>query len=388
MISNPKIKAFLQTYVFGILSLFNKRIRHDRKKIMLYSNMGFRDNVKYLYDYLTEQGYNEEYEIICSCNDFDKFVDVHIPNVKFVSCIEGVFYYFFTGYVFYCFGKIPIEPGINQKTVQLWHGSPYKAADIGMLKGHSWKHQYYTYSLATSKKIADIWSRYFSMPIERVLIGGQPRNDVLYKSWPTYDFGNHKKMVLWTPTFRYSKAMGYQDVKDAKIIPILCINDLKTVNEYLKEKEVVLVVKLHPLQELGKYDITEMSNFILLSHAEFVKRGMDLYKFMTQCDALITDYSSIFYDYLLLDRPIAFTEDDLEDYSDARGFAVDDPQGYKPGYRIRNLDDFYEFIDCLSANIDFYKEDRKRVNELVNEYRDGNFSQRVLELVGIVKKKI
>lgn len=388
MISNPKIKAFLQTYVFGILSLFNKRIRHDRKKIMLYSNMGFRDNVKYLYDYLTEQGYNEEYEIICSCNDFDKFADVHIPNVKFISCIKGVFYYFFTGYVFYCFGKIPIEPGINQKTIQLWHGSPYKAADRGMLKGHSRKHQYYTYSLAASKKFADIWSCYFSMPIEQVLIGGQPRNDLLYKSWPIYDFGNHKKMILWTPTFRYSKAMGYQDVKDAKIIPILCINDFNAVNEYLKEKEVTVVVKLHPLQELDKYDITEMSNFILLSHAEFVKRGMDLYKFMTQCDALITDYSSIFYDYLLLDRPIAFTEDDLEDYSDARGFAVDDPQGYKPGHRIRNLDDFYEFIDCLSANIDFYKEDRKRVNELVNEYRDGNFSQRVLELVGIVKKKI
>ena len=92
----------------------------------------------------------------------------------------------------------------------------------------------------------------------------------------------------------------------------------------MKEKGVKIVVKLHPVQDLDKYDMMEMSNFILLSHAEFVKRGMDLYKFMTQCDALITDYSSIFYDYLLLDRPIAFTEDDLEDYSDVRGFAVDD----------------------------------------------------------------
>lgn len=179
--------------------------------------------------------------------------------------------------------------------------------------------------------------------------------------------------------------MGYQDVEDAKIVPILHSEDFIKINDYLKEKGVKIVVKLHPVQDLDKYDMMEMSNFILLSHAEFVKRGMDLYKFMTQCDALITDYSSIFYDYLLLDRPIAFTEDDLEDYSDVRGFAVDDPQGYKPGYRIRNLKNLYEFIDCLLTNTDFYKEERKRVNELVNEYRDGNFCQHILDLVGIIK---
>ena len=334
MISNPKLKKIFQTYVFGVVSIINKRIRHDKRKIILYSNMGFRDNVKSLYDYLIEQKYNEQYEIICCCNDFKRWSFVNIPNVKFVSCVKGFFYYFFAGYVFYSFGKIPIVPGINQKTIQLWHGSPYKAADAGMLKGHSWKHQYYSFSVATSRTFAKIWSRYFSMPLDHVLIGGE---------------------------------------------------DFIKINDYLKEKGVKIVVKLHPVQDLDKYDMMEMSNFILLSHAEFVKRGMDLYKFMTQCDALITDYSSIFYDYLLLDRPIAFTEDDLEDYSDVRGFAVDDPQGYKPGYRIRNLKNLYEFIDCLLTNTDFYKEERKRVNELVNEYRDGNFCQHILDLVGIIK---
>ena len=173
----------------------------------------------------------------------------------------------------------------------------YKAADAGMLKGHSWKHQYYSFSVATSRTFAKIWSRYFSMPLDHVLIGGQPRNDILYKSWPEYDFGDYKKLVLWAPTFRYSSKMGYQDVEDAKIVPILHSEDFIKINDYLKEKGVKIVVKLHPVQDLDKYDMMEMSNFILLSHAEFVKRGMDLYKFMTQCDALITDYSSIFYDY-------------------------------------------------------------------------------------------
>ena len=55
MISNPKLKKIFQTYVFGVVSIINKRIRHDKRKIILYSNMGFRDNVKSLYDYLIEQ---------------------------------------------------------------------------------------------------------------------------------------------------------------------------------------------------------------------------------------------------------------------------------------------------------------------------------------------
>lgn len=385
MISNPRLKQFVQVYILEIFSIVNKRLKHDKRKIMLYSNMGFRDNVKSLYDYLIEQKYDQKYEIICSCSDFDQWSQIDISNVKFVGCIKGFFHYFSAGYVFYSFGKIPITPGKSQTTVQLWHGSPYKAADAGMLKGHSWKHQYYSYSVATSSAFANIWSNYFSMPLDHVLIGGQPRNDVLYKSWAKYEFGNYKKLVLWAPTFRCSSKMGYQDVKDARIIPVLKNEDFIKINDYLKEKNVKIVVKLHPLQDLDKYNIMEMSHFILLSHTEFVKRDMDLYKFMTQCDALITDYSSIFYDYLLLDRPIAFTEDDMEDYSSSRGFAVDNPQSYKPGHRIRSIDDFYQFIDNLSTNVDSYKEDRKRVNELANEFRDGNFCQRILDLVGVIK---
>ena len=62
--------------------------------------MGFRDNVKSLYDHLVKNRYNEKYEIICACNDFDSFSNVCIPNVKFVNCFRGVFCYFSAGYVF------------------------------------------------------------------------------------------------------------------------------------------------------------------------------------------------------------------------------------------------------------------------------------------------
>ena len=386
MIKNVALKVFLQNSVFSLFSIINKHLQHNKKKVLLYSNLGFRDNIKALYDYMIEAGYNADYEIICSTNDSKKYIDNQIPNVRFVSNVKGILEFFSAGSVYYCFGKIPILPGKKQSVIQLWHGSPYKAADEGMLKGHSWKRQYYTHVFSSSKNFAPIYSRYFSTPLEHIFICGHPRCDALFKESPNYDFGSYNKIILWAPTFRKSEITGYSDTKkNSDLIPILTNNDFAEINQALKALGVKIVVKLHPIQDLKDYNVVDMDHFILLSHADFLKRKMDLYRFMVQCDALITDYSSIFYDYMLLDRPIAFTEDDLEDYSDTRGYAVDDPSGYKPGFRIKNKQDLLQFVKDLADGKDDYKAERARVLDLTSDYRDGLFCKRALECAGIVK---
>lgn len=348
--------------------------------------MGFRDNVKSLYDYLIENKYNTKYEIICSASDYKLFRYCNLKNVKFESNIRGVFTFFRAGFVFYSFGKLPIIPGNNQIAFQLWHGCPYKAPDESMFKGHSWERQYYTHVLSSSKHFIPIWSYLFSIPEKKVVVTGLPRNDALFKKYPKYDFGEYRKIILWAPTFRASKVLGYTNVSDEKnIVPVLKEDEFGLVDKYLAEKGVKIVVKLHPMQNLDAYHLINNDYFKLMSHQEFVRSGIDLYKLMTQCDALITDYSSIFYDFLLLDRPMAFTEDDLDDYSDKRGFVVDDPQFYKAGMRVKSILDLYRFIDSVADGIDNYKEERDRVNALVNDYKDGHFSKRVLECVGICK---
>lgn len=98
MIKNVKLKVFLQNTVFTLFSWLNQRKHHDSRKIMLYSNMGFRDNVKALYDYLIDAGYNQKYKIICSTNDY-KMYNKDLPsNVIFVSNIRGVLLYFSAGF--------------------------------------------------------------------------------------------------------------------------------------------------------------------------------------------------------------------------------------------------------------------------------------------------
>lgn len=382
MIKNVKLKVFLQNTVFTLFSWLNQRKHHDSRKIMLYSNMGFRDNVKALYDYLIDAGYNQKYKIICSTNDY-KMYNKDLPsNVIFVSNIRGVLLYFSAGFVYYCFGKIPIFHGKDQKVVQMWHGSAFKAPDEGMLKGHSFDKPYYTNVFSSSKHFAPIFSYCFSIPVQQVVICGQPRCDVLYKENPHYAFGEYRKLILWAPTFRKSLVTGYSDsTADDNLVPVLKKEDFAEINSKLRELGVKVVVKLHPLQDLDQYHTTDLDHFVLLSHQEFVRRKMDLYKFMAQSDALITDYSSIFIDYLLLDRPIAFTEDDMDDYT--RGFVFDNPKSYQPGFRIKTKEDFLAFAESLVNDVDDYKSERKRVMALANDYHDGKFCKRALECVGI-----
>lgn len=382
MIKNVTLKVFLQNTVFTLSSWLNQRKHHDSRKIMLYSNMGFRDNVKALYDYLIDAGYNQKYKIICSTNDY-KMYNKDLPsNVIFVSNIRGVLLYFSAGFVYYCFGKIPIFHGKDQKVVQMWHGSAFKAPDEGMLKGHSFDKPYYTNVFSSSKHFAPIFSYCFSIPVQQVVICGQPRCDVLYKENPHYAFGEYRKLILWAPTFRKSSVTGYSDsTADDNLVPVLKKEDFAEINSKLRELGVKVVVKLHPLQDLDQYHTTDLDHFVLLSHQEFVRRKMDLYKFMAQSDALITDYSSIFIDYLLLDRPIAFTEDDMDDYT--RGFVFDNPKSYQPGFRIKTKEDFLAFAESLVNGDDDYKSERKRVMALANDYHDGKFCKRALECVGI-----
>lgn len=61
MIKNPIVKRFMQETVFACFSVVNKCLKHNNKVILLYSNMGFRDNIKAYFDYLVKNGYNKEY---------------------------------------------------------------------------------------------------------------------------------------------------------------------------------------------------------------------------------------------------------------------------------------------------------------------------------------
>ena len=137
------------------------------------------------------------------------------------------------------------------------------------------------------------------------------------------------------------------------------------------------MIKFHPMQDIGNNNFSHLKNIRFYSNNEFSKK-FDLYELLKQTDALITDYSSVFYDYLLLDKPIGFTEDDQQQYTGNRGFAVDNPNDFKPGMRICAKEDLVKFITDVALDIDDYKEKRKKINHLSNQYQDGKNCERTL----------
>lgn len=386
MIKNALFKSFLMNTVFKVISLINKVIPKNEGIILLYSDMGFRDNIKSIYDYMIENGYNEKYKIIRSQKE--NIVEALPDNVKVVHNIKGIIYYLKCGHIFYAFGKLPIYPAKKQKVVQMWHGSPFKGADVRQKKENKINHKksYYTNVLVTSQIFSKIYASLFSCKLEQISICGQPRTDMLF--YP-YNFKELKicckKLVIWLPTFRKSEAVGYCDSKIENILPVVKEKELELLDEALCKMGVVLYIKMHPLQDLREWKERkfDFNSIYIRSHSQFVKENLDLYRLLGCADALITDYSSVFYDYMLINRPIGFTEDDIEEYKKCRGFSVDNPEYFRTGPRLNTYEDIVEFIKSVADDRDEWKSIREKVNFEVNYYQDFNNRRRALSIGGV-----
>jgi CDP-glycerol glycerophosphotransferase (TagB/SpsB family) len=380
MIKNVYIKNGLINTVFKILSAVNFLVKKDDKKILLYSDTTFRDNTRYLYEYLKENKYNEEYTIVCAVKDYRQYAQNQGENIYFVSPVMGVIKYLSCGHVFYSFGKIPIRPSKDQVVIQMWHGTSFKGFAENQRKTNKLRNNFYTYVYASSEYFRDIVAKKFAVNPENIVICGHPRTDMLYKKGLLYDFSAYKKMVIWLPTFRKSSELGMQDGNSNGIIPLVDDSDLVKLDCFLRRKNVLMIVKLHPEQDVSSVNEIEFTHLQLMTDQEFREKEYDLYALLKCADALITDYSSVFYDYLLLNRPIGFTEDDVEEYRDSRGFAVDDPDAFRPGMKMRTLNDLEQFVDDLIEGKDDYIQARRRINDLSNQYQDGNNCKRTLEI--------
>ena len=160
-----RIKLVLANTVFRMVSAINKIIPKDDRLVLLYSNLGFRDNVAYLYEHLIENGYNKKYRIVRSQNE--KCENILPKNVKVISNVKGILYFLRSGHVFYCFGKLPIYPCKKQIVIQMWHGTPFKGADEWQKTTVS-KRSYYTYLLMSSHYFDDIAKKYYGVKDENI----------------------------------------------------------------------------------------------------------------------------------------------------------------------------------------------------------------------------
>ena len=107
---------------------------------------------------------------------------------------------------------------------------------------------------------------------------------------------------------------------------------------------------------------------------------------MNGVDLLITDYSSVYFDYLLLDRPIIFVPVDLEEYRKTRGFLLEPYDYWTPGKKALNQKDLQNMI-LQSFIKDDNVERRNELKNIVHYYQDGNSSERVWNLIDRILMK-
>ena len=370
------MNQYFKTLMFNLKSITSKMnmiIPKKNKRIVLYSNWGFRDNLRTLYQYLVDNGYQEEYDIICASNDF-----YHLEkekHVKYVSIYRGLYYFLTSKYFFYSFGKYPIKPAPNQMVVNLWHGMPLKKIgnlEVGM---EEIDYNFFTKLVSSSALFTPIMKAAFKAEDNQILLVGNIRNDELFKK-------EKEKNIIWMPTYRNSN--NYHDSQEALIFS-LGEEDFSKIQQILSKHDYQLYIKLHPLEESRLHVQMNHSNIHLLTEEIISEQYDTLYTFLGTTSALITDYSSVFLDYYLLNRPVVFTINDYEEYKEKRGFVFEDVKSLMVGSVIRDSHDLLEFLESVMKSEDSYIEERTKVNDKVNTIQK-DFTKTLLNEIGLKKK--
>lgn len=275
----------------------------------------------------------------------------------------------------------------GQEVCQLWHGAGafkkfgYSRQD----KVVTWKnkvnnHRNYTKVSVTADNIRWCYAEGFGTDIEKVKATGMSRTDVLFDKtyieqkkeelYQQYPYLKDKKVILFAPTYRgVSLKKSYYDFEQL---------ELDKIYKEFADKGYVFLFKWHPglyykMQKHGivPYDFEQYPNFCY----DF-SESRDINELLLIADVLITDYSSVIFDYALLNKPVIYFTYDYEQYKEDRGlyFDFDD---YVYGEIAQNTD---ELVEAIKENKLMEEKREKFMNEFMGAC-DGNATKKTCEWI-------
>lgn len=366
----------------------------DKSVIILRSMPDYSDNARALADYMLENGYTEKYKIYFDVDDLDHFKS-RIQGITFISSKSKMGGYnlsylrlLFSAKYLMSTHELIINKNIARKEqclVKLWHGCGYKT------RKRPTTQEGFDAALVSGPLFVKIKAEFWNVDEKYILPIGYPRYDWLKAKdinalnlIDTFKKNEETKVVMWMPTFRKDK-FGRAKFNYIKItqFPILdSIDDWKELDSCCARNNIVILVKRHPFQEDYTIPFDSFSNIKEIKNELFEKTNIPMYKFIGVTDALISDYSSIAVDYLIVDKPIAYTLDFYEEEKKTRKFIFDDIREYMPGHHLYNLKDMENYIDDVSKGNDPYKEKRKQMYDMSIAPSD-NYCKSVLDKFGI-----
>ncbi len=381
--------------VFGWLyRVFCHLIPVDNRMILFLAFHGrsYNDNPRALYEAMRQDPRFSEYRFVWVLRNPGQETIPGAETVRYLSLGYFVAVARAKVWIFNCKMPMYLYKKKSQIYLQTWHGTPLKRLghDIEPVPGQRFYRSGLTYEqmcrtydvdserydamISPNAFCTGVFPHAFGIKKEKLIETGYPRNDFL-STYTQEDvqriradlkIPEGKKVILYAPTWRDDsfQTSGYTFRLQA---------DFRKWKERLPEDTVVLF-KPHYLIVNQQQDDPELQDFLISVPADTDIR--DLY---VVSDALVTDYSSVFFDYGILKRPVYFYMYDLEAYAgDLRGFYMDIEQEL-PGKIYRTEESLLQDLAAGEFDDSRYPAFTKRYNNR----EDGQASRRVLDSLAV-----
>lgn len=380
-------------------------VKVDEKTLLFccFNGKSYSCSPKAIYEYMINNDEFKDYKFIWAFVDDKKYkyLEENI-NTTVVKIREKEYKKYLAKAKYWIFNyKIPdfLYPKKNQIFVQCWHGTPLKrlGCDLehfdnvlntidGIKKRYKIEASKFTYFISPSKfaseKFISAWNLKEIGKENIIVEEGYPRNDFLfnYKEKDVQQIrkklgieNDNRKIILYAPTYRsdqHQTGLGYVYKEEI---------DFKKMEEKFG-KEYLILFRPHYFIA-NSFDFDKYKGFVYN-----VANIDDINELYIISDILITDYSSVFFDYANLKRPMIFFMYDLEHYkNESNGFYID--LNELPGPIVETQEDLEKSIEDVDFNIGSSKK-YKEFNEKYNYLDDGNASKRVIEKVILEMKKV
>lgn len=373
---------FLRWFYFFIEKLVPKN-----KSIALFflTEKNYFDNSKYLFEYMRLK------------NDFNSIL--FTPHKALYKQLqekfpgEVVYAWSFKGFILFLRSKhVIISYGISaaafapyylhtkcKNIIYLGHGTPMKKMGLQTAVwrkyGKQKQIQGYSYMVGSSPLEQIIHAAGFNMDMNDIWVTGLPRNDyltdpehlntdLLLKN-PFLD----RKIILYAPTWR-------EEGHKTHFFPFEDFN-ADQLSKFLEEEDAYILVRGHK-EDIKRKSVQKTHDFFSIERVIKADqdRFADVYDLLPYVDILVTDYSSLWIDYLLLDRPVVFLPYDLEEYSQYKGFFINFDEN-SPGAKSESQK---EFITHLKRYFDqplTHAKWRKKIRDMYHTYQDNGSCERV-----------
>lgn len=371
------VKYLLRIFYNGFCLLF--KVHENKVTFASYRSNRLKDNLYYVY-----------HEIGNKYPSYKRHILFRTLDSKFFGKIIYVFhmihacYHLATSRIFivddYYFPLYVLRLRKNVEVIQLWHssgalkkfglstvGKPYGPSE-SYLK-HVNVHGNYSKVFVSTKNVIPYYSEAFGMSRDRIYPLGVPRTDYFFKKnqikrmrtlfYKNYPKSLGKKIVLYAPTFRgKSHQQGSFE----------CPFNLEYMQQHMKS-DFVLLIHLHPYMQKDFFIPDHLSDFVINIESNFT-----IMELLALTDVLITDYSSVFIDFSLLERPMIFFANDLEEYTKERDFYYDYDK-LIPGPKVN---DTKTLVNIIMKN-EFDKQQIKYFSDYFFDHKDGKATERIVQ---------